>query len=286
MLTGDNNILGNATEAREETRKSTATEIMTLKITGIEMQSYAENQSMPTLQYVADRLCEDGDMASVELKSQGQASLPHIVVGTTDSILAKLNDYPYVFEINSKLRLAAVDGEKLAEEEPSGGNSSSSEEINELRQEIEAIKEKYAKKSELPSSYLTSSYVEELLSGYARTEDISSTYATKAQMATAIANSSNIQIVDAYSQTSNASRITLTQDITDYDFIIMMGRSSNYEHTSSTVYSIDKLEFGYSKIGIYRNDDYAWYKVENKNTLTLTNDGGGLIIKNIMLVKI
>ena len=100
--------------AGEETLKQTATEKINFKITGIEMEIWAEKQRMPTLQNLADEFCNDNDFQYVELTKQKTSSiLPAIIVGNNESIFVKLKDYEYEFEIDKNLRLASIDGEDV-----------------------------------------------------------------------------------------------------------------------------------------------------------------------------
>lgn len=113
-ITGENGLLNKASSAGDETKRKTAEEKINLKITTLQMKKYSENQIMPTLQNLADELCEDNEIEYVHLKEQQQASLEKIIVGETDSILTKLKEYPYEFEIDSSLRLASINGVKIA----------------------------------------------------------------------------------------------------------------------------------------------------------------------------
>ena len=125
-LTVENGILNKSQTAKEENNEKTATEIMNLKITNAQIQSYAEKQKMPSLQYLANMLCEDEEMQYVELETQKQAKLKEITVGLATSIFTKLKDYPYEFEIDANLRLASIDGIKVSNSEtppPSSGIS-------------------------------------------------------------------------------------------------------------------------------------------------------------------
>lgn len=112
-LTGSG-LFSRALEAKEENDKQTATETINLKITNIQISSYTENKELPTLQYLADKLCEDDDMEYVTLASKTIASLDKIDVSNVSSIYTKLKDYSYEFEINSSLQLASIDGIKIA----------------------------------------------------------------------------------------------------------------------------------------------------------------------------
>lgn len=107
-------LFENAEKAKSETTRSQATETINLKITDIQIDSYAENKQLPNLQYLADKLCEDDDMEYVLKTSKKSASLEKINVGGVSSIYTKLKKYPYEFEINSSLQLASIDGIKLS----------------------------------------------------------------------------------------------------------------------------------------------------------------------------
>ena len=116
-LIGENGILNKSNEAREENQKQIAAEKINLKITNIQIANYIEKQQMPKLQELADGLCEDenDEIQYVTTKSQKEASLDKIKVGEAESIFTKLREYPYEFEIDSKLRLASIDGIKIAD---------------------------------------------------------------------------------------------------------------------------------------------------------------------------
>lgn len=109
-LMGDNGLLNKADKAKEQNRKQTSTEIMKLKITNIQMQSYDENGKVATLQYLADKLCEDAEIQYVSLNSHPTEEKKELVlVEEGKSIYTKLKEYPYEFEINSSLQLK-IDG--------------------------------------------------------------------------------------------------------------------------------------------------------------------------------
>ena len=130
LLIGENGIFAKANLAKEETNKKTATEKINLKITNLQVNSYAEKQQMPTLQDLADNFCDDNEIQYVDLASQKVGSLNKIEVGNNNSIFTKLKEYPYEFEINSKLQLASINGVKIAD------NSNNSEEIEALKTAI------------------------------------------------------------------------------------------------------------------------------------------------------
>lgn len=133
FLTGENGILNKTQNAKIENEKQTATEIINLKITQAQITSYSETQQMPNLQYLADRLCEDEEIQYVKRKEKEVAALePVKIVSENDTILTKLNEYPYEFEIDSKLKLASIDGIKIADNETS---------YTELKDEISKLKE-------------------------------------------------------------------------------------------------------------------------------------------------
>lgn len=107
---GNNGIFNKAEQAKNETIKQTATEKMNLKITNMQIETYAKEQRMPTLQEFSDGLCEDDEIQYVELQSKKVGNLSKIEVGEASSIFTKLKQYPYEFEINSSLQLASIDG--------------------------------------------------------------------------------------------------------------------------------------------------------------------------------
>lgn len=113
LFLGENGILNKTKEAKDNTSEKTATEIINLKITNIQIETYAKKQKMPSLQELADGLCEDKeDEIEYVITKKEQASLDKIEVGEATSIFTKLKQYPYEFEINSKLQLASIDGVK------------------------------------------------------------------------------------------------------------------------------------------------------------------------------
>ena len=111
-------LLGKSSSSAEQTKMKTAEEKINFKITTAQIKCYSETQTMPTLQYLADELCEDNDMEYVHLKQEEQAGLEKITVGETDSILTKLKEYPYEFEIDKDLKLASINGTKVATTTP------------------------------------------------------------------------------------------------------------------------------------------------------------------------
>ncbi|MCI8637112.1 MAG: hypothetical protein HFJ36_04625 [Clostridia bacterium] len=116
ILTGENGILTKAQTAKQTGNEKTATEIINLKITNVQIDSYSKTQKMPTLQVLADAFCEDEEIEYVKRKEKEIASLePVKILSDDDTILTKLKEYPYQFEIDGKLRLASIDGVKVSE---------------------------------------------------------------------------------------------------------------------------------------------------------------------------
>lgn len=147
ILTGENGILQKASIAKEENNKQIATEIMNLKITNAQINSYKDTEKMPTLQYLSDRLCEDNEIQYVLNESKKSAKLEKITV-TGDYIYTKLVDYPYEFKIDSKLKLASIDGIEIADNNVENKDNISKEEFNIL---VARIGELEKSKSELLS---------------------------------------------------------------------------------------------------------------------------------------
>lgn len=135
-LTGQNGILNKSKEAEEENNKKTATEMMNLKITSAQMASYAEKQEMPTLAYLAAYLEKDkettGEIEYVNAASKQVATLNESAYEGWDKIYTKLSKYPYEFEIDKNLKLASIDGVKIAD-------TSSSNEIEELKATVQGL---------------------------------------------------------------------------------------------------------------------------------------------------
>ena len=62
IVLGDSGIFSKAQIAKEETNKNQATEVINLKITNVQIDTYAKTQTMPTLQNLADAFCDDNDI--------------------------------------------------------------------------------------------------------------------------------------------------------------------------------------------------------------------------------
>ena len=146
-LTGDNGILNKTDKASEETDKQTATEIINLKITEAQIASYTEKQQMPSLQFLADSLCEDEEIEYVELMTQktasiGETKLKSITVGEAKSIFTKLKQYPYEFEINGALKLVSINGIQVSNKETDNSdNEELKAELENLKSEVAGLKE-------------------------------------------------------------------------------------------------------------------------------------------------
>lgn len=115
LIFGQLGVVTKSKEAKEENLKQTAKEVMNLKITNIQIENYTENETLPSLQFLADKLCEDNDMEYVLTQSKAHASLDKIDTTNLSSIYTKLKEYPYEFEINDSLQLASIDGVKVAQ---------------------------------------------------------------------------------------------------------------------------------------------------------------------------
>lgn len=112
---GNEGLFNRAEKSTNEYNKQEAKEKVNLKITSAQIKVYAESQRIPTLQEVADDFCEDDEVQYVTLKRKKTAKLDKITVGKAKAIFTKLKEYPYEFEIDSSLKLASIDGIKIAE---------------------------------------------------------------------------------------------------------------------------------------------------------------------------
>ena len=90
LVFGNLGIITKEKEAKEENLKQTAKEVMNLKITSIQIENYTENKTLPSLQFLADKLCEDSDMEYVLAQSKAHASLDKIDTTNLSSIYTKL----------------------------------------------------------------------------------------------------------------------------------------------------------------------------------------------------
>lgn len=165
LILGDNGIIQKSKQASSEHEKQAATEKMNLKITNIQIGSYAEKGELPNLQYLADGLCKDEEMEYVALETKKTASLQPITVGDATSIFTKLKEYPYEFEINSSLQLASVDGVQIATSNDSGYEELKAEiqvlkgKIEQQQSKIDALEENLKTQDITSSMQLNSDYV-------------------------------------------------------------------------------------------------------------------------------
>lgn len=152
LTIGKSGIINNAEVAGEKTNRETATEKINLKITNSQMNSYAKDQRMPTLQELADDFCEDNEIEYVELESKRTASLDKIEIGNNTSFFTKLKEYPYEFEINSSLQLASIDGESTNY----NTETVSKEEYDKLQEQYNLLLEQYNLISTKSLTWITS----------------------------------------------------------------------------------------------------------------------------------
>lgn len=133
ILLGENGLINRSQLAKEESNKQTAQEKINLKIADIQLKVQNNEQRMATLQEFADYLCEDNEIEYVELESKKVGSLNKVEVGNASSIFTKLKEYPYEFEINTLLKVASINGEKLPT-----GDLTTSQELIEFKKKIAA----------------------------------------------------------------------------------------------------------------------------------------------------
>ena len=128
-LTTDGNILRTASNVGTEAKAKTAAEMMTIKMTGIEMKIFTEKKRSPTLAEVAEILKEDGEISYVGTNPDPEGTQEEIT-DETEKIYAALGAYPYIFEINNDLDTKIISGYSIAVEEsnsnPSTGGGSGS----------------------------------------------------------------------------------------------------------------------------------------------------------------
>ncbi len=123
LVLKEDGIFSASEKGVSEYNKQEATEKLNLKITKTQMQTYADNKRMPTLQELANDLEIDTEIQYVETKSKKLASTVAIDIGDATSIFTKLKDYPYEFEINSSLQLASINGVTIGQNPPNANTS-------------------------------------------------------------------------------------------------------------------------------------------------------------------
>ena len=126
-------IIEQAQLAKEETEIKTATEIINMKVTTTQMNTYVQKKQAATLQDLANDLCEDEEIQYVTLASK-TASIEKITVGDATSIYTKLKKYDYEFEIDNTLKISSIDGIKNTELE---------EKVTISKEEYEKLKNEY-----------------------------------------------------------------------------------------------------------------------------------------------
>ena len=139
LTLGEKAIFKTASKSTEEYRKQTATEKINLKITNSQIQKYASEQRMPTLQELANDFCVDHEIEYVASTSKKLASLGTVDLTNKTSFFTKLTDFPYEFEINSSLQLASIDGVKVATNETD--NSNVNAKLEELEKMVKSLSE-------------------------------------------------------------------------------------------------------------------------------------------------
>ena len=136
LILRENGIINKALMGNDEYTKEVAIEKINLKITNAQMNKYAQEQRMPTLEELAIILENDSEIQYVN-GAKTSASIFDINFTTATSIYTKLKEYPYEFEIDNKLRLASIDGVKVAEE-PSELETLKAQLKAELKNELQA----------------------------------------------------------------------------------------------------------------------------------------------------
>lgn len=174
--------------AKDEHIKQEATEAMNLKISGIQIKSYTETAKLPTLQYLADRLCEDEEMEYVIKKESEISSITKIDTSNVNSIFTKMKKYPYEFEVDSTLKLASIDGIKLAE---------NSENYEELKNRIELLENEIQEKNKIIENRLAKLENNSTQRKTKLAQDNFSTLEIELSKTQEIKNLGNIQLIDS-----------------------------------------------------------------------------------------
>ena len=104
-----------ALNASEKHNKKSAKELISLKISGIQMAN--EDYEQTPLQFLADKLVEDKEIQYVKLTQDSIPSTTHIDTTGYNSFYTKLREYPYEFEVNDSLKIASIQKATVSREE-------------------------------------------------------------------------------------------------------------------------------------------------------------------------
>lgn len=110
LITGPDKFLDLTEQAVNRYDKEEAVEKMQIKLSEIKIKYINDSLNNPTLQEAVDKLCEDEEVLYV--KTGEEASLEKVDVTNYKTILVKLKNYPYEFEINGQLEIIRIDGAK------------------------------------------------------------------------------------------------------------------------------------------------------------------------------
>lgn len=122
-------IIGKAENAKRNYEKQEAIEVINLKITNLQIESYKERNEEATLQYLADGLYNDNQIEYVTLKSDNIENHEKIDIGENTSFFTKLKKYPYQFEINNSLTIVYIDGNLLGNKQENYENKNTWEKL-------------------------------------------------------------------------------------------------------------------------------------------------------------
>ena len=288
MLTGENGILEKSQKASEETNKQTATEKINLKITNIEIATYIEKQQMPNLQDLANGLCNDEENEIEYVMTKGKPvarQLDFVNTEGYDSIFTKLTEYPYEFEIDSSLRLASIDGVKIAEKDNSN---------EELLQRINALEIAMTAQSE-------------------KINNLETTVTNQSNKIVALESEKRVKLINNPVNISIAAttdwsegdfaNITLTDSIENYKYLeIQLTGKSGIGTVNDTIFIATEQLNKYNNSNTWGNASYFWIEgnysklaagcwLKNNKTIhiggliSLDKDTTNLIIPNIYGIK-
>ena len=214
LTLGNNGLFKKAKLGSEEYNQKAATEAINFKITNVQISKYAEEQRMPTLKELADDFCDDNDFEYVEETTQ-VAGLTHIENQNPDSIFTKLKAYPYEFEIDSSLKLASIDGIKLANTQPVQPVNPANTEIKQCKIEIDDY------------GWITVTDIEDMVSF-------------------------SIIINDVWVDTTKEStyRLMLDYGETNYIYVIALDRDANIYKSEVVTYEQQFINYRYFKMEI------------------------------------
>ena len=280
LVFGEDGLIEKTKTGSKEYSKEAAVEKMNLKITSAQINKYAEEQRMPTLEEFALILETDDDIQYVN-GSRTIASTADINFTTVSSIYTKLKAYPYEFEIDKQLRLASIDGVRVAEEtsELDALKAEIKAELkSELKSEIKA-EIKAELQAELVGSQLDGNPVGTIIAFSANTVPDENYLKCEGQEVSRETYSELFAVIGTSYGEGNGSTTFCVPDLRG-EFLRGTGTNSHTNQGDGQTVGQHRDATGVPHIYTYRNKAGTGYGIGFRYDTTLEKDTAGSIITN------